>query len=81
MGANALRCSGLLNGYVQDALADPGSSVLIMDEDFAQAAGLTVSESQSNRRRLRFADNTTAIISGMTFGVKWEFGDWGVRRA
>jgi hypothetical protein len=52
--------------------------VLIMDEDFARAAGLTVSGSQSNRSRFRFADNTTAIISGMTFGVKWEFGDSGV---
>jgi hypothetical protein len=75
LGDSASRFSGLVNGQAQEALADSGSQVLIIDEAYALDLGLPISRDLKNRTRLRFADNTTKMTSGMTFGVRWQFGD------
>jgi hypothetical protein len=43
LGHSAPRFTGLLNGQKQEALADSGAKVLIMDEDYARSAGLPIS--------------------------------------
>jgi hypothetical protein len=53
---------------------DTGAKVLIMDEDYAHSAGLPISTDGKHQTRLRFADGTTAMTSGMTYGVRWECG-------
>lgn len=75
LGDSASRFSGLLNGQAQEALADSGSQVLLIDEQYAVDLGLPISRGLEHRTRLRFADNTTKMTSGMTFGVRWQFGD------
>lgn len=74
LGENAPKFTGLLNGRPRQALADSGANCLIMDEDFARKQGLPIVEDDEHRSTVRFADNTTATTSGMTFGVRWEFG-------
>jgi hypothetical protein len=74
LGDSAPRFTGLLNGQKQEALADSGAKVLIMDEDYARSIGLPISTDGKHQTRLRFADGTTAMTSGITQGVQWEFG-------
>ncbi|KAH7080209.1 hypothetical protein BKA63DRAFT_562913 [Paraphoma chrysanthemicola] len=77
LGDNGPKFTGLLNGRKQDALADSGSKVLIMDEDYARSMGIPIQSDRRYHTKLRFADNSTAITSGMTYGVQWEFGHEG----
>ncbi|KAH7086521.1 hypothetical protein FB567DRAFT_497743 [Paraphoma chrysanthemicola] len=74
LGTSAPVFKGLLNGQKQEALADSGCKALIIDEDFAISIGLTVNKDEKHRVRLRFADGSTAKTSGMSFGVRWQFG-------
>ncbi|KAH8728445.1 hypothetical protein GQ44DRAFT_609601 [Phaeosphaeriaceae sp. PMI808] len=74
LGDNTTRFTGLLNGRSQEALADSGSKVLLMDEDYARTMGLPIISSPQHCIKLRFADSSTTMTSGMVFGVKWEFG-------
>jgi hypothetical protein len=74
LGDSAPRFTGLLNGWRQEALADSGCKVPIMDEDYARFLGLRIQTDSQNRVRLRFADNSTAMTSGMSKGVSWTFG-------
>ncbi|CAO2657900.1 Nn.00g071600.m01.CDS01 [Neocucurbitaria sp. VM-36] len=78
LGESAPKFTGLLNGRPRQALADSGANCLIMDEDFARKQGLPIVAGEEHRATVRFADNTTARTSGMTFGVRWEFGLGGV---
>jgi hypothetical protein len=74
LGDSAPRFTGLVNGRVEEALADSGAKVLIMDEDYARLRGLPILTDGKHQTRLRFADGSTAMTSGMSYGVKWEFG-------
>ena len=74
LGDRAPKFLGLLDGKFVDALADTGSNVLIMDEDFARERGLLVRRGRGYRTRLMFADGTTKMTSGMTRKVPWQFG-------
>jgi hypothetical protein len=74
LGDSAPRFTGLVNGRVEEALADSGAKVLIMDEDYAYERGLPILTDNKNQTRLRFADGSTAMTSGMSYGVRWEFG-------
>ncbi|KAH9879415.1 hypothetical protein J1614_002855 [Plenodomus biglobosus] len=74
LGDNALTFTGLLNGRPESALADSGSSLLIMDGAYARSLGLPISSETMYCNRLLFADNSTAMTSGMVHGVRWEFG-------
>ncbi|KAF2652006.1 hypothetical protein K491DRAFT_72355 [Lophiostoma macrostomum CBS 122681] len=78
LGDSAPTFSGRLNGMAQDALADSGSKVLVMDEDYARTIGLPIVSGSQYSTKLKFADETTTYTSGMTHGVKWEFGPGGV---
>ncbi|KAH3995783.1 hypothetical protein HBI56_105480 [Parastagonospora nodorum] len=85
MGLKSFRClylgdaapmfKGFVNGVEQQALADSGSKVLIMDEGYAESFGLPITRTSETRIKLRFADNTVAKTSGMTHGVRWRFGN------
>jgi hypothetical protein len=77
LGDSGPKFTSRLNGQVQAALADSGCKVLLMDEDYAQALGLPIVSDDEHRVKLLFADNTTAMTTGMTFGVKWKFGTHG----
>lgn len=77
LGDNAPRFTGQLNGHTQEALADSGCKVLIMDEDYARSIDVPIMANEENRLQLRFADNSTAMTSGMTFGVSWKFDHQG----
>lgn len=68
---------GLVNGTPQDALADSGAKVLVMDEDYAQSMGLVINRDWKHRTKLQFVDQSTAYTSGMTYGVSLEFGSGG----
>jgi hypothetical protein len=74
LGDSAPNFTGRLNGKTQTALADSGSKVLLMDEDYAQSLGLPIVRGDGHHLRLVFADNSTAVTSGMAVGVKWSFG-------
>jgi hypothetical protein len=74
LGDSAPRFTGMVNGRPSDALADSGSNVLVMDEDYAQSLGLQVLTGKAHRSRLVFADGSTAYTSGLTRGVQWQFG-------
>jgi hypothetical protein len=74
LGDSAPSFIGRLNGQAQHALADSGSKVLIMDEKYAQSLGLPIIDDRQHRIKLRFADNSTAMTTGMTLGVRWQFG-------
>ncbi|KAF3002627.1 hypothetical protein E8E13_009000 [Curvularia kusanoi] len=63
-----------VNGQLQYALADTGAGLLIMDEDYARGRGIRIKRSTQYRTRVRFADQTTAMTSGMAHGVKWQYG-------
>jgi hypothetical protein len=77
LGDSAPRFGGLINGAPEEALADSGAKVLVMDEDYAMSIGLSVEKGRKHRTRLKFADNSTAYTSGTTYGVEWEFGHGG----
>ncbi|KAF2184810.1 hypothetical protein K469DRAFT_688417 [Zopfia rhizophila CBS 207.26] len=74
LGDSAPRFQVLINGKPQDALADSGSKVLIMDEAYARLMGFTIVRKKKWRRRLRFADNTTANTCGKVYRVRLQFG-------
>jgi hypothetical protein len=74
LGDSAPRFQGLINGISQEALADSGAKVMIMDEDYARNIGLYINSGSEHRTKLRFADNSTAYTSGIIHGVEWEFG-------
>jgi hypothetical protein len=74
LGDSAPAFTGLLNGRPKSALADSGSSLLIMDGVYSRSLGLPISSEKEYCNRLRFADNSTAMTSGMIHGVRWEFG-------
>jgi hypothetical protein len=74
LGSTAPRFTGILSGRVEEALADTGSRVLIMDEDYARLAGIPILTGADHTTVLRFADGSTALTSGMTYGIKWDFG-------
>jgi hypothetical protein len=74
LGDSAPKFTGLLNGRAHAALADSGCKVLLMDEAYAHSMGLPIVSGDQHRVKLIFADETTAMTSGMTFGVKWAFG-------
>ncbi|KAF2691179.1 hypothetical protein K458DRAFT_355739 [Lentithecium fluviatile CBS 122367] len=75
LGESMPRFSGLVNGKPQEALADSGAKVLVIDEDFAQKNHMIINH--GSRTTLRFADESTAETSGMVHGVQWEFGSGG----
>ncbi|KAK2761715.1 hypothetical protein FQN54_001543 [Arachnomyces sp. PD_36] len=79
LGDSAPRFSGLINGLQQDALADSGAKISIMDEEFALSVGIPISRGSEHRTTLRYADCSTVETSGMAYGVEWEFGrsGWG----
>jgi hypothetical protein len=66
--------TGTIGGRPYEALADTGSKVLIMDEEFARSRGLSIIDTEEYRIKLRFADGSTARTAGMTQGVVWKFG-------
>jgi hypothetical protein len=66
--------TGTIGGRPYEALADTGSKVLIIDEDFARSRRLPIIDAEEYRIKLRFADSSTARTSGMTQGVIWQFG-------
>lgn len=78
LGESAPKFTGLLNGRPREALADSGAGALIMDEDYARSMGIPIQTGEKYRHTVRFADNTTARTSGMSCGVRWEFGLGGV---
>jgi len=75
IGGSGPAFKGLVNGHLQYALADTGAKLLLMDEDYAQKLGLVIETSLQHRTRVQFADRTTAMTSGMTYGVSWQYGD------
>ena len=77
IGGSGPAFKGLVNGYPQYALADTGSKLLIMDEDYARKLRLTIETGPKNRNRVKFADQTTAMTSGMVHGVRWQYGGHG----
>jgi hypothetical protein len=72
LGDSAPTFTGLINGIPARALADSGSSVLVMDEAFATNLGLPID--RGSRTRLLFADGSTTYTTGTTRGVQWQFG-------
>ncbi|OAG19159.1 hypothetical protein CC77DRAFT_188886 [Alternaria alternata] len=74
LGGGGPTFTGTIGGRPHEALADTGSKVLIMDEDFARSRGLPIVDAEEHRIKLRFADGSTARTSGMTQGVTWQFG-------
>ncbi|KAF2273436.1 uncharacterized protein EI97DRAFT_157975 [Westerdykella ornata] len=78
LGESAPRFQGLINGVPQEALADSGSKVMVMDENYAEEMGLRIVRGSNHQTRLRFADGSTSLTSGMALGVEWEFGRGGV---
>lgn len=68
------RFEGFINGSPQTALADSGSTVMIMDEAYARSRGLSIDTRKEHRIRLRFADNSTTYTSGFVTGIEWRFG-------
>jgi hypothetical protein len=75
IGGSGPAFKGLVNGHLQYALADTGAKLLIMDEDYAQKLGLTIETGLKHRTRVQFADQRTAMTSGMVHGVSWQYGD------
>jgi hypothetical protein len=71
LGASGPEFEGSINGIPQTALADTGSKVPIIDEDWARSIGLRI---QPRRERLRFADDSYAYTSGMAYGIEWKYG-------
>lgn len=74
LGDSAPRFSGTLNGQSQEALADSGCKVLLIDEDYAKQLGLPILRRNEYRVKLIFADNSIAMSSGIVKGLRWTFG-------
>jgi hypothetical protein len=74
LGGSAPSFYGRLNDHAEEALADTGAKVLIMDEDYARSLQLPIEDDEDHIVHLQFADGSTAKTSGMTYGVRWEFG-------
>lgn len=72
LGDSAPTFTGSINGIHSKALADCGSSVLVMDQDHALSLGLHVD--RSSQTRLLFADGSSKYTTGVTQGVRWQFG-------
>lgn len=66
--------TGTIGGRPQEALADTGSKILIMNEEFARSRGFPIVDAEEFRIKLRFADGSTAHTSGIAQGVTWKFG-------
>ncbi|KAF2006682.1 hypothetical protein P154DRAFT_413347, partial [Amniculicola lignicola CBS 123094] len=77
LGESAPRFEGLIHGVPGDALADSGAKVLVMDEAYARSRGFPIATGFQHRTKLRFADDSVAYTSGITYGVQWEFGPGG----
>ncbi|KAF2689349.1 hypothetical protein K458DRAFT_462285 [Lentithecium fluviatile CBS 122367] len=69
LGESAPKFTGFINGRAGDALADSGSSMLVMDEEYARNLGLHIHVGEEYRTRLLFADGSKAYTSGMTRGA------------
>lgn len=65
LGSLGPRFHGTVNGVPQEALADSGAKIMVMDEDYAQRKDLPIVRDDMYRTRLRFADDSTANTSGM----------------
>ena len=78
LGDSTPKFTGLLNGRPREALGDSGSGALIMDEDYARAMGIPIADDEEYRNTVHFADGTTAMSTGMSHGMRWEFGLGGV---
>jgi hypothetical protein len=74
LGASSPMFEGSINGQPQTALADSGSKVLVMDEEYARSNGLPIQTGHEHQITLTFADNSTADTSGMAYDVEWRFG-------
>lgn len=74
LGGFAPKFTGLLNGRPREVLADSGAQSLFMNESFARNKGFLIDNSPRNRLTVQFADGSTASTTGMTYGVKWEYG-------
>jgi len=74
LGAAGDMFDGCINGKQQLALADFGSKVLVMDEDYAHSIGIPIQTGIEHETTLRFADKSTKKTSGMAYGVEWKFG-------
>jgi hypothetical protein len=74
LGDSIPRFTGTINGCPQEALADTGSKVLLMDEDFARSNGFSIFDTNSYRIRLCFADGSTAYTLGIAKAINWQFG-------
>ncbi|KAH7130764.1 hypothetical protein B0J11DRAFT_524050 [Dendryphion nanum] len=74
LGDSAPKFTGLINGSPQEALADSGANMLLMDEDYARHNNIYVVDDNEHRTRLRFADGSTADTSGIAYSVQWQFG-------
>jgi hypothetical protein len=74
LGDLAPRFSGMINDKPGHALANSGSSVLVLDEDYARSLQLQVLDEDQYHTQLEFADGSRAYTSGITKGVRWRFG-------
>ncbi|KAJ5286834.1 hypothetical protein N7478_002520 [Penicillium angulare] len=74
LGTSKPMFEGTVNGQSQTALADSGSKVLVMDEDYARSIGLKIHAGYQDRTILTFADNSVASTVGMAYNVEWRFG-------
>ncbi|KAF2730704.1 hypothetical protein EJ04DRAFT_32147 [Polyplosphaeria fusca] len=78
LGESAPRFTGILNGIPQDALADSGAKVMVLDEQHAREMGVPISSGDTHRHTLVFADNSTALKSGMAYNALWSFGPYDI---
>jgi hypothetical protein len=73
LGNSAPQFNGFINGMPQEALADSGAQVMVMDEKYARSIGLEIKTGREERTKLIFADKSTAFTKGMAYGVEWKF--------
>jgi hypothetical protein len=77
LGTSAPSFAGLLDNQRHEALADSGCKIPILDEEFARSNGFLIHEGLENRTKIRYADGSPGVTSGMVYGVRWRFGPEG----
>ncbi|PON24232.1 hypothetical protein TGAM01_v206920 [Trichoderma gamsii] len=79
LGDEKQRLRGYLNGQLAAALPDTGSDAMLINGAYARKIGLSIDSNVENQVKVRLADGSTTMTSGIVRDVDWKVGSTTVR--
>lgn len=79
LGDEKQRLRGYLNGQLAAALPDTGSDAMLINGAYARKIGLSIDSNVENQVKVRLADGSTTMTSGIVRDVDWRVGSTTVR--